>query len=65
MRSFQSIDRSHRVLKKGHIAPAACRVCRCAIREIRIVMDHNDIRRHPSRFLHVLGDFGPRPRRDP
>ena len=22
-------------------------------------MDHNDIRRHPSRFLHELGDFGP------
>ena len=24
------------------------------------LMDHNDIRRHPSRFLHELGDFGPR-----
>ena len=22
-------------------------------------MDQNDIRRHPSRFLHELGDFGP------
>jgi hypothetical protein len=32
---------------------------RCATQEIRSVVDHNDIRRHPSRFLHELGDFGP------
>jgi hypothetical protein len=59
MRRFQSINRSHRVLKKGHIEPAACKVVICEIQEIRIVMDQNDIRRHPSRFLHELGDFGP------
>jgi hypothetical protein len=63
MRRFQSIDRSHRVLKKGRIVPAACRAV--IVRSRKIVMDQNDIRRHPSRFLHELGDFGPRPRRNP